>query len=78
MSPDGRRLTGMGANYDSYGHIGFFKVACGDIVILNNRPYLILNNAREGRFGLDEEVKHGVKRSIDLPNGEMRIIKLVF
>ena len=56
----------------------FFKVSYGDIVLLNNRPYLIRNNAKEGRFGLDEEVKHWVKRSIDLPSGEMRIIKLVF
>ena len=56
----------------------FFNIDYGDVVLLNQRPYLIRNNAREGRFGLDDEVKHWVKRSIDLISGEMCIIKLVF
>ena len=56
----------------------FFKVEYGDIVLLNQTPYLVRHNAREGRFGLDDEVKHWVKRSIDLKTGNAKIIKLVF
>jgi hypothetical protein len=56
----------------------FFRVDSGDVLLLNGRPYLVRNSAREGRFGLDDEVKHWVKRSVDLIAGEARIIKLVF
>lgn len=56
----------------------FFNVDYGDIVILGEKPFLVLHNTREGRFGLDDEVKYWVKRSIDLETGEMKIIKLVF
>lgn len=56
----------------------FFKVAYGDILLLEGKAYLIRNSAREGRFGLDDEVKHWVKRAIALDSGEMCIIKLVF
>ena len=56
----------------------FFRVDAGDVLLLNGRPYLVRNNAREGRFGLDDDVKHWVKRSVDLVAGATRIIKLVF
>ena len=56
----------------------FFDIEYGDVVLLDGRPYLIRNSAKEGRFGLDDEVKHWVKRSIDLTAGEMCILKLVF
>ncbi|MFO7598969.1 MAG: hypothetical protein R6X27_04070 [Candidatus Desulfacyla sp.] len=56
----------------------FFNVDYGDILLLDDTPYLIRNNAKEGRFGLDDEVKYWVKRSIDLNSGELKIIKLVY
>jgi hypothetical protein len=56
----------------------FFGVQYNDVVMLGGKPFLVRNNAREGRFGLDDEVKHWVKRSIDLVSGEPKIIKLVF
>ena len=56
----------------------FITIDFGDVVLLENRPYLIRNNAREGRFGLDEEVKHWVKRAVDLTTGNMCMVKLVF
>ncbi len=56
----------------------FFRIEYGDIVILNDTPYLVRHNAKEGRFGLDDEVKFWVKRAIDLTSGETKIIKLVF
>jgi hypothetical protein len=56
----------------------FFRADAGDVILLRDRPYLVRNSVREGRFGLDDEVKHWVKRCIDLVSGEMKIIKLVF
>jgi hypothetical protein len=56
----------------------FFRIEYGDIVILNDTPYLVRHNAKEGRFGLDDEEKFWVKRAIDLNTGETKIIKLVF
>ena len=56
----------------------FFRVEYGDVVVLGGRPYLIRHNAKEGRFGVDDEVKFLVKRSIDLESGSLKIIKLVF
>ena len=56
----------------------FYQVDYGDVVILAGHPYLILNNAKEGRFGLDDQEKFWVKRAVDLDSGERKIIKLVF
>jgi len=56
----------------------FFALDAGDVVVLNGRPYLVRNSIREGRFGLEDEIKYWVKRAIDLASGAMRIIKLVF
>ena len=56
----------------------FFDIEYGDVVLVNGQPYLIRNSAREGRFGLEEEVKHWVKRAIDLNRKQMCIVKLVF
>jgi hypothetical protein len=56
----------------------FFQVDYGDVLLLENRPYLVRQCAREGRFGLDEEVKHWVKHAIDLEKNERCFIKLVF
>jgi serine/threonine protein kinase len=56
----------------------FFRVEYGDVVVLDGRPYLIRHNAKEGRFGVDDEVKFWVKRSIDLESGSLKILKLVF
>jgi len=35
----------------------FFDIGYGDVILLEGKPYLIRNSAREGRFGLDDEVK---------------------
>jgi len=56
----------------------FFRVEYDDIVLLNGRPYFIRHNAKELRFGLEDEVKHWVKRAIDLEDGSLKIMKLVF
>ncbi|MBW1768138.1 MAG: serine/threonine protein kinase, partial [Deltaproteobacteria bacterium] len=56
----------------------FIRVEYDDVVILNGRPYLIRHNAKEQRFGLEDEVKFWVKRAIDLEDGNLKIMKLVF
>jgi serine/threonine protein kinase len=56
----------------------FFRVEYGDVVVLGRIPYLIRHNAKEGRFGIDDDVKFWVKRAIDLENGNQKILKLVF
>ena len=56
----------------------FFHVEYNDVVILAETPYLIRHNAKELRFGLEDEIKLWVKRAIDLTNGNLKVIKLVF
>ena len=56
----------------------FFGVEYDDVVILKDRPYLIRHNAKELRFGLEDEVKFWVKKAVDLLDGSQKIIKLVF
>lgn len=56
----------------------FFRVEYDDVVVLKGSPYLIRHNAKEQRFGLEDEDKHWVKRAIDLENGDLKILKLVF
>ncbi len=56
----------------------YYRVDFNDVVLLDGIPYLIRNNAREGRFGIDEQVKYWVKRSVNLLDGSKKIIKLVF
>jgi hypothetical protein len=56
----------------------FFRVDYDDVIILEDVPYLVRNNEREGRFGLDDEPKFWVKRAIDLRTGETKVLKWVF
>jgi hypothetical protein len=56
----------------------FFRVDYDDVVVLDGVPYLVRNNEREGRFGIDDEPKFWVKRARDLLNGEAKILKWAF
>ncbi len=56
----------------------FFRVEYDDVVVLDGSPYLIRHNAKEQRFGLEDEVKFWVKRAVDLGTGDLKILKLVF
>ena len=73
--PSGRDAASFRIHTDSS---DFFRVDYGDVLLLDDTPFLIRHNAKEGRFGLDDEVKHWVKRAIDLRTGETKFIKLVF
>src|SRR5512134_436420 len=56
----------------------FTRVDYDDIVILDNNPFLIRHNQKEGRFGMDDQPKFWVKSALDLTDGSKKIIKLVF
>jgi hypothetical protein len=56
----------------------FFRVDYDDVVVLNDVPYFIRNNEREGRFGIDDEQKFWVKRALNLVTGDVKILKWVF
>ncbi|GAB6035626.1 hypothetical protein JCM15519_01850 [Fundidesulfovibrio butyratiphilus] len=57
----------------------FYTINSGDVILLeDDSRFLVGNNTREGRFGLDDEVKYWVKRARNLGTGERNIIKLVF
>ena len=56
----------------------FFRVDYDDVVVLDGVPYLVRNNEREGRFGIEDEPKFWVKRSRNLLTGEVKILKWVF
>jgi|WetSurMetagenome_2_1015567.scaffolds.fasta_scaffold201948_3 hypothetical protein len=49
-----------------------------DVVVPDGRPYLVRNNEREGRFGIEEQQKYWVKRARDLTDGSTKILKLTF
>lgn len=56
----------------------FMSIDGGDLLRLAGNDYLVLGNAREGRFGIDDQPKYWVKSAIDLTNDHRKIIKLVF
>lgn len=56
----------------------FMEIMLGDVLDLEGRRFLIKGVTYEGRFGLDEEPKHWVKRAVDWETGEPKIVKLVF
>ena len=56
----------------------FMRINPGDLLQLDGRYYYVRGEAVEGRFGLDGEPKFWVKRALDLEDGSMKYIKLVF
>lgn len=56
----------------------FFRVDYDDVVVLEGIPYLVRNNERERRSGLEDEQKFWVKRSINLITGQVKILKWTF
>ena len=56
----------------------FIKIEYGDVLLLETGAYLIKGHEREGRFGLDDEIKYWVKKAVDVQTGQRKVIKLVF
>lgn len=56
----------------------FTSIDYGDIILVDNRYFLVTGYTREGRFGIDDQPKQWVPKVQDLETGESNILKLVF
>ena len=56
----------------------FTSIDYGDIIYVDGRYFLVVAYTREGRFGVDEQVKPWVPKVEDLATGKKQILKLVF
>ncbi|MCD6272356.1 MAG: protein kinase [Deltaproteobacteria bacterium] len=56
---------------------GFYDIGYNDLILLGNKHYKVIGNAKELRFGI-EDPKFWVKRVIDTETNERKILKLVF
>ena len=56
----------------------FTSIDYGDIIHVDNRYFLVVGYAKEGRFGIEEQPKQWVPKVYDLESGERKILKLVF
>lgn len=56
----------------------FTSIDYGDIIAVEDRYFLITSYTKEGRFGVDEQIKQWVPKVEDLATGANYIVKLVF
>lgn len=56
----------------------YMRVEGGKVLRLGDGDYFIRGDAKEGRFGIDDQPKYWVKYAVDLEDGAEKIIKLVF
>lgn len=56
----------------------FTSIDYGDIIHVEDRYYLITAYTKEGRFGVDEQIKPWVPKAEELSSGKKYILKLVF
>ena len=55
----------------------FYDITYKDLILLDNKYYRVIGNAKELRFGV-EDPKFWVKRAIETKTNEKKILKLVF
>jgi len=53
----------------------FSSIDYGDIILVDNRWFLVVGYMREGRFGIDEQPKQWVPKVNDLETGESNILQ---
>ena len=56
----------------------YMNISMGTVLRLEGNDYFVTGEAREGRFGIDDQPKFWVKYALDLTDGSRKIIKLVF
>lgn len=56
----------------------YMAIHRGMVLRLQGRDYYVTGDAREGRFGINEQPKFWVKYAVDLSTGLRKVIKLVF
>ncbi len=56
----------------------FMQIDYGDVVEVGGDLFLVNGVEREGRFGLDDEPKHWVKKVVDLRTGQRKVLKMAY
>jgi len=56
----------------------YMSIAGGMILRIAGNDYFITGDAKEGRFGIDDQPKFWVKYACDLADGARKVIKMVF
>jgi len=56
----------------------FSRIDYGDVIMVDDRYFLVVAYTKEGRFGVEDQVKPWVPKVEDLESGEKYIVKLVF
>ena len=56
----------------------FSSIDYGDIIMADNRYFVVTGHTVEGRFGVNDQPKQWVPKVIDLESGVSHILKLVF
>lgn len=56
----------------------YMGIQAGSVLRLEGTDYYVTGEAKEGRFGIEEQPKFWVKFGIDLTDGSRKILKLVF
>lgn len=72
----GRRAYSQPRIFENTANV--FNIVSGDVLRLAGDDFYVFGDAKEGRFGLDDEPKPWVKYVFDLSSGDKKVIKLVF
>ncbi|RJX32673.1 MAG: serine/threonine protein kinase [Desulfurivibrio sp.] len=56
----------------------FTSIDYGDVIVADNRYFVVTGHTVEGRFGVDDQPKQWVPKVVDLESGVSHILKLVF
>jgi hypothetical protein len=72
----GRRIYGQACIIEDTSNYMNILSAC--VLRVGDKDYFIKADAKEGRFGIDDQPKFWVKHAVDLDDGSHKIIKLVF
>ncbi|MEJ2247352.1 MAG: hypothetical protein P8Y80_14940 [Acidobacteriota bacterium] len=56
----------------------YMNIVSGSVVRIGGNDYYVITDARENRFGVDDQPKFWVKYALDLTTGMRKLIKLVF
>lgn len=56
----------------------FTAIDYGDVILIDNRYFVVSGHTVEGRFGVDDQPKQWVPKVVDLESGVSHILKLVF
>jgi len=72
----GRRIYGRARIIEDTSN--YMNIVSGCVLRIGDKDYFIKADAKEGRFGIDDQPKFWVKHAVDLDDGSHKIIKLVF